>query len=290
MKSPLPDDVLPARVAEPKLQASARRGGLLPALSANPTPRSPEAPPAAKVELDVTGSLSSIRERLMRLRVNFVGHNSVTVDENDVAQKALAQIQQILREHRGRLKLRLVGHCVLGEREGVDQARGAAVAEWLVQAAAEAGGRRSIGGMSISKGLFRVEGGGKSDLGRCVVPVPIRELVPLYGPISREVASFSAPVGIYFEAKDAELLKEGLAIVAEMAVWLKDEAGTCSIEGHTDRVEHQDVAMRRAHAVKTELVRLGVPARKLKLCPRDATCPLSQHSAPNRRVEIHLLS
>lgn len=231
----------------------------------------------AKVELDITGSLSSVRQKLARLRVPFC-RNRADVSESDRAQaEALAGIKAALTEHRGRLKLRLVGHCEHNERRGTDVERSTAVAQWL-QATA-----------GFPAGWLRIEGkAATQDGGRYVVPSPVQELVPLRGPISPEVAAFSAPVGLYFEANETRPTREAGPILAEMARWLASEAKSACIEGHADPAEAPDLALERANAVQKALVRLGVEGRRLRLQGRGSLCLLSKHSAPNRRVEIHL--
>lgn len=230
-----------------------------------------------KVELDVTGSLTSVRQKLARLRVAFV-RNRADVSESDRGQaEVLAGIRALLGEHRGRLKLRLVGHCEHNERRGTDLERSAAVSQWL-QATA-----------GFPAGWLRVEGkAATQDGGRFVVPSPVRELVPLCGPISAEVAAFSAPVGVYFEAHESRPTREAVPILAEMARWLAAEATSAFIEGHSDPDEASDLALERAGAVQKALVRHGVDARRLRSQGRGSLCLLSKHSAPNRRVEIHL--
>jgi len=230
-----------------------------------------------KVELDVTGSLTSVRQKLSRLRVPFC-RNRADVSESDRAQaEAVAGIRDVLGEHRGRLKLRLVGHCEQIERRGTDLERSSAVSQWLQ---ANAG---------FPAGWLRVEGkAATQDGGRFVVPRPVQELVPLCGPISAEVAAFSAPVGLYFEANEARPTREAVPILAEMARWLAAEATGACIEGHADPAEAPELALERASAVQKALVRLGVDARRLRPQGRGSLCLLSKHSAPNRRVEIHL--
>jgi len=115
------------------------------------------------------------------------------------------------------------------------------------------------------------------------------ELVPLYGPISREIASYSAPVGLYFDLYDVTLAREARAIVEEMAAYLKAEGASCCIEGHADRAEPADFAERRAQAVAAEFIKLGVNAQNIQKLARNAMCPLSRHAAPNRRVEVYLV-
>jgi len=236
-----------------------------------------------KVELHVTGNLNSVRQKLARIRVPFC-RNRADVSESDRVQaEALAGIRAVLGEHRGRVKIRLVGHCEQIERRDTDVERSSAVSQWLQ---ANAG---------FPAGWLRVEGkAATQDVGRFVVPKVIQELVPLHGPISAEVAAFSAPVGLYFEAHEARPTREAVAILTEMARWLAAEAwmavettGAC-IEGHVDPAEAPELALERAGAVQKALVRLGVDARRLRAQGRGSLCLLSKHSAPNRRVEIHL--
>lgn len=240
------------------------------------TPAKLLASPTWRIELDVTGRLASVRQQLSKCRVSFPKNEQGL----DTSCPALSKVASILKEHRGRLKLRLLGHNEWGEMELVDLQRGEAVLRWLTD------------NSGIAFGLLRTEGAGLGDGcgGRCVVPVPIQELVPLYGPISQEVASNSAPVGLYFEAGSHIPGPEASAILAEMAAWLRRE--TCAeavIEGHTDHAEPYDLSSRRAEAVREVLIRLGVSAKRLVMLPQGKAYPLSRiHAAPNRRAELHL--
>ncbi|CAK0854733.1 unnamed protein product [Prorocentrum cordatum] len=235
------------------------------------------APRTPKVELDVTGRLKSVKDRLAQFRVRFDKNCSVIVEESQ-ALEALGRIALVLEEHRGRLKLALEGHCDHGEDEGVDEARGNAVARWLVDR------------MGVAAGLLRVRGRRHAAPGgRCVVPRPLQELVPLYGPISPKLASSNGRVGLYFEEAKAELTPETTFILMEMAKWLEGEKGTAIIEGHCDKAEPPSLGMRRARAAADELVKLGVGPKRLQPESRMAESPLSTlHAAPNRRVELYL--
>mmetsp|Transcript_16132 Transcript_16132/g.51768 ORF Transcript_16132/g.51768 Transcript_16132/m.51768 type:complete len:661 (-) Transcript_16132:78-2060(-) len=245
----------------------------------------PPKPPLAKVELHVTASLASLHQQLNRLRIPF-RHKNSEIDEADSSQtQILSSLVRLLKEHRGRLKLRLVGCHEFGELPYVAFARAQAVAVALAEAMAD--DLAITGHGLLPRGWLRAEGG--EDLGRCVLPLPLMELVPLYGPISREVASYSAPVGVYFDLRDVTLAREARAIVEEMAAYLKAEGTSCCIEGHADRAEPADFAERRAQAVAAEFIKLGVNAQKIQKLAHDAMCPLSRHAAPNRRVEVYLV-
>lgn len=236
--------------------------------------------PVWRIELDVSGCLTSVRQQLAKLRVPFSkGHSALpSSGEPQEPLATLARLVALLKEHRGRLKLRLVGHCELGERSGLDLERADAAFSWLSEA-------------GISPGILRVDGVNLGDGcgGRCVVPQAVQELVPLYGPITPELAAASAPVGLYFEAKSAAPGQEAMAILTEMAAWLQDEDAAVVVEGHTDRNESVELSSRRAHATREILVRLGVSPKRVLTESCGAAYPLSrQHNAPNRRVELHV--
>jgi len=255
--------------------------------------KQPEAPPKeVRVELDVTGELASVQSQLTKLRTSF-GKGSSEVNkagcgEGGDGPASLPRLAELLKEHRdGRLKLLLEGHRQRPERDGTDLERAKAVMEWLVEVA------------DVSPGLLRVVGRGTEFNdgagGRLVLAQPLRELVPLYGPIAPEAAAARAPVGIYFEHRCAQLGSEAAAILKEMAAWLvADKNGfQVVVEGHADRLEPQatELAQNRAKAVLDLLVRHGADAKKLKAEGMGSSYPLSlKNRASNRRVEIHLKS
>lgn len=79
------------------------------------------------------------------------------------------------------------------------------------------------------------------------------------GPISKEVASANANLGLDFEEHQANLTKEPNEIEQEMGRWLCLEGATAQIEGHADKADPQDLALQRAQVVWDTLVKLGVP-------------------------------
>lgn len=267
-KSPLPT---PARSPP----CSGRRQGVL--LKPLPAPQ-PAAAKAVEVELHVTGQLAPLRQRLSRLRLSF-GRKKAILPEAEEAEALLRPIAEILQQHRGRLKLRLVGHCEHGEDPGLDLARSQAVAAWLTEEAA------------VPKGLLRVEARALGDgcAGRCVVAIPVQELVPLYGPISAELAAARAPVGIYFEARSAAIAIEAHPILKEMAHWLQREKSAAVIEGHGDHFEPAEITQQRANEVLKALVGFGVDPKQLRTVACGPVYWLSRRQAAlNRRVELHL--
>lgn len=231
--------------------------------------------PPCRIELHVTGCLETVGQQLSKCRVQFP-RNEYGLDS---ASPALSKVVTLMKEHRGRLKLRLLGHRERGEDDLVDLRRGEAVFQWLSNSE------------GLAPGLLRSEGVamGNGCGGRSVVAVAIKELVPLYGPISAEVAANSAPCGLYFEARSSMIGPETLAILACMATWLRKEGVGAIIEGHADHMESADLSGKRAEVVREELIRLGVSSTQLSTLSQGNAYPLSRmHSAPNRRVELHL--
>lgn len=264
-KSPLPT---PARSPP----CSGRRQGVLKPLPAQPAAK------AVEVELHVTGQLTPLRQRLSRLRLSF-GRKKAILREAEEAEALLRPMAEILQQHRGRLKLRLVGHCEHGEDPGLDLARSQAVVAWLTEEAA------------VPKGLLRAEARALGDgcAGRCVVAIPVQELVPLYGPISAELAAARAPVGIYFEARSAAIAIEAHPILKEMAHWLQREKSAAVIEGHGDHFEPAEITQQRANEVFKALVGFGADPKQLRTVACGPVYWLSRRQAAlNRRVELHI--
>lgn len=246
-------------------------------------------PTPVPIELDVTGQLSSLQAQLTKLRTSF-GKGQVQLTRSGAGEGGdgvanLPRLVELLREYRdGRLKLLLEGHRAHGERDGADLERAQAVMEWLVDEGVSPGLLRSTGA-----GTQFNDGAG----GRHVVPVALRELVPLYGPITPEAAAARAPVGLYFEARSAQPGVEAVAILKAMASWLMAEKAPSEVlvEGHCDRFEPQaaKLSQQRANAALELLVREGVCPKLLEATGLGSRHPLSlQNRASNRRVEVHL--
>eukprot|EP00931_Biecheleriopsis_adriatica_P050721 TRINITY_DN29394_c0_g3_i1.p1 TRINITY_DN29394_c0_g3~~TRINITY_DN29394_c0_g3_i1.p1 ORF type:complete len:673 (-),score=173.03 TRINITY_DN29394_c0_g3_i1:38-2056(-) len=267
--------------------------GSLAQLQEKPAPKLLPKPEVLKapIELDVTGELASVQAQLSKLKTCF-GKNLSEVlisgegDGGEMATASLPRVAELLREHRdGRLKLLIEGHRQCNERDGLDLERAQAVKSWLVDM------------LGVSSGLLRViavgtqfnDGAGA----RLVLARPLRELVPLYGPIAPEAAAARAPVGMYFEGQSVQLGAEAAAILKEMALWLKKDKSSPEvvIEGHCDRLEPQaqQLSLQRATAARDFLVSLGVAPKKLVASGLGWQYPLSlQNRASNRRVEVHL--
>jgi len=122
------------------------------------------------------------------------------------------------------------------------------------------------------------------------VPVPIQELVVTAGPVSAEIQALGpkAQPGLFFSDCAATLTTETRSIASKMAEWLCDEdQTTVRVEGHTGKDEPDDLAMKRALAVREVFVGMGVKARQLKLVSNKHLHPISHlHQALNRRVEV----
>eukprot|EP00933_Yihiella_yeosuensis_P045073 TRINITY_DN40381_c0_g1_i1.p1 TRINITY_DN40381_c0_g1~~TRINITY_DN40381_c0_g1_i1.p1 ORF type:complete len:626 (-),score=146.28 TRINITY_DN40381_c0_g1_i1:8-1843(-) len=231
------------------------------------------------VELEVNGTLASVEQKLAQLGIPFAS-GAAAVLEGDASQVLIMpKIAEILKEHKGKLKIQLEGHRETNEPEGLDVERSLAVYQWLVEVA------------GCAPGLLRLKGqAAKAGLGRCTVPVPIQELIPRKGPLPAEQQELmSCPRGLYFAQGSCQLLPETQAIVAEMAKCIDEDEYTVRIEGHIDKDEPPTLAKERAEAVKAEMVKLGVSRMYLKLETCKSFHPMSRrHMAANRRVEVHL--
>lgn len=255
-------------------------------LKSSPAPRAPRPRPKEEkvpqeVVVETSGSMAHIEHELAQLRVRF-GKGAARVLAGDADQAlVLPKIADIVRSHKGGLKVLLEGHRDDDEGQGVDVERALSVMEWLLD-----------GALCPAAGL-RVKGHGSSrGEGRCVVPVPIDELVVTSGPLSAELAALpGAPKpGIFFDASASAITAETKSILEKISVWLRGEDDTpVRIEGHTDPGELADLARKRADAVCQALVSLGVAASQLRTQSCAGRHPTSRlHEAMNRRVEIHL--
>jgi len=248
-----------------------------PKLKPKPRPKPRPASPV-NVELEISGTLAFVEQELARLRVNFA-RGMVTVLEGDPEHAlVLPKIADILKDHRGKLKLLIEGHCGRDEPDGTDVERCLAVYQWLVEVA------------GCPPGLLRIKGRGTSfGMGQCAVPVPIQELVVKQGPRGADLETVQAKPGLYFSAIGADLTAEAKPILAEMAKCLLADGHTVRIEGHIDKGEQPEVAMQRARAVRDTLLDLGVERAQLRVESCKALHPLSRlQPAVNRRVEVHL--
>ncbi len=93
---------------------------------------------------------------------------------------------------------------------------------------------------------------------------------------------------IYFEFDSSTLSDSARANLEENAEWLReDESRTLRIEGHTDSVGTEEynlgLGQRRAQAAKDYLVRLGIPANRIRIITYGETRPASDEDAENRR-------
>eukprot|EP00931_Biecheleriopsis_adriatica_P045070 TRINITY_DN25829_c0_g1_i2.p1 TRINITY_DN25829_c0_g1~~TRINITY_DN25829_c0_g1_i2.p1 ORF type:complete len:589 (-),score=183.20 TRINITY_DN25829_c0_g1_i2:23-1765(-) len=231
-----------------------------------PKARPEPAKKEVEVELEVSGTLAAVEQQLAQSGIPF-GAGSADILEGDAKQALLLpKIAQILKEHRGKLKLEIEGHQEDGEQEGLDVDRSLAVYQWLVEVA------------GCAPGLLRLKPcGSKVGLGRCAVPVPIQELVTRAGPMPAEQELLgSCPCGLYFREASADLLPETKAVLAVMGKCLKEE--------------DPGIAGERAVRVRNELLNMGVSRSQLKAQSCKSLHPLSRtHPAANRRVEIHIV-
>jgi outer membrane protein OmpA-like peptidoglycan-associated protein len=81
---------------------------------------------------------------------------------------------------------------------------------------------------------------------------------------------------ITFAHDSARLTESGLAQVAAAARWMRDYSRVhLVVEGYADHLGstayNQDLAMRRAHAVRRELIRRGVPEHRSSIAASSCT-------------------
>lgn len=250
--------------------------------------QSPKASPKAKaempkekvpvpIELEVSGTLAVVEQKLAQCGVPFRRADAQVLEGDPRQALVLPRIADILKEHRGKLKLLLEGHQAEGEEPGTDIERSLAVYQWLVEVA------------GCAPGLLRLKGcGSTAGLGQLVVPVPIQELVFRSGPKAAEMDNF--PSGLYFAKDSSELLPETTELLPPLGKAFSEENYVVRLEGHVDKDENPDLAGQRAVRVRDLLMELGVPRTKMRPQSCKALHPLSRTKhAVNRRVELHIL-
>jgi outer membrane protein OmpA-like peptidoglycan-associated protein len=102
--------------------------------------------------------------------------------------------------------------------------------------------------------------------------------------------------GIYFDFNSATIKPQSATVLSTIAeVMKKNAAWSLTVEGHTDNIggnfANQDLSARRAAAVRTALIQLGISEKRLLAsgfgasAPRDTNATLAGR-ARNRRVEL----
>ncbi len=102
--------------------------------------------------------------------------------------------------------------------------------------------------------------------------------------------------GIYFDFNSATIKPQSATVLSTIAEVMKNNADwTLTVEGHTDNIggnaANQGLSTRRAAAVRTALIQLGIPETRLLASgfgassPRDTNVTLAGR-ARNRRVEL----
>ncbi|CAJ1402656.1 unnamed protein product [Effrenium voratum] len=265
--------------AEKALQDLRKLEGLeVPRLrQAAPVPKPSTSKVEVPIELELSGTLAVVEQKLAQCGIPFM-RTSAQLLEGDVQQAmVLPKIAEILKEHRGKLKLQLEGHQAEGEEPGMDIERSLAVYQWLVEVAGHA------------PGLLRLKGCGSAQgRGQLVVPVPIQELVARSGPLPPDLEGM--PCGLYFSQASTELLPEAELLLQAVSKALKEDERAVRLEGHVDKEENPDLAGQRAARVRELLMALGVPRTQMRPQSCKALHPLSRtRHAANRRVEVHIL-
>merc|ERR1712232_537762 len=135
------------------------------------------------------------------------------------------------------------------EREGVDVERANAAFQLMVE---------KLGAPPSQ--LRKVGRGSSSGFGRCVVSLPIQEVVAEQGPVPNDLTPGARP-GLFFDNSDVRFTDCTSAILGEMARWLRTEEDNVRLEGHCDMTEDASIGQRRATAVKDALVAKGVDSK-----------------------------
>ena len=101
---------------------------------------------------------------------------------------------------------------------------------------------------------------------------------------------------LLFDSGKSKVLAAGSQSMAQLAEFFqRNPERTATIEGYTDNVGSEEsnrrLSDRRADAVKTVLVRLGVPANRLSTQGHGEDLPVASNDTPagrqmNRRVEV----
>jgi len=237
----------------------------------------PEEKVPVPIELEISGTLAVFEQKLAQCGVPFKRADAQVLEGDPQQALILPRIADIMKEHRGKLKLQLEGHQAEGEEPGTDLERSLAVYQWLVEVA------------GCAPGLLRLKGcGSTAGLGQLVIPVPIQELVFRSGPKPAEMENF--PSGLYFAKDSIDLLPETIELLAPLGKAFADENYAVRLEGHVDKDENPDLAGQRAARVRELLMELGVPRTKMRPQSCKALHPLSRTKhAVNRRVELHIL-
>lgn len=109
--------------------------------------------------------------------------------------------------------------------------------------------------------------------------------------------SIVAPPKVTFARGDVAIAEEHALTLDETAATLRDnpQITELEIEGHTDPTEDARLGMKRAEAVKRELVRRGVAEGRLTTTNAGASRPVEANTtaegrAKNRRVELRVVS
>jgi len=251
-----------------------------PAPKPKPKPKPAPEKQVEEVEVDMSGTLAAVETSLARSVVPFDRGSSDVLDGDARQALVLPKIADILRQHRGKLKIQLEGHSQDGEPDAIDLERSLAVYQWLVQVA------------GCAPGLLRLKPCGSSaGLGCCSVPVPIQEIIVKSGPLPSEQEQLgSKHRGLFFAEASADILPETFAVLSVMAKSILEDDCTVRIEGHAASNEDEAIAGQRATKTKDALRKLGVNGSKLRPQSCKAFHPLSRSQmAFNRRVELHII-
>lgn len=277
-------DLAQEQAAQAAAHEAAKKLKELEVIMMKPAPPKPKPAPVVTpkeepVDVEVLSTLAHVQQHISHLRVTFP-HGQVAVLDGDPEQAVvMPKIATVLQEHRGKLKLLIEGHRTADEAGGADIERSLAVYQWLVEVA------------GCPPGMLRIKGREASDgMGSCAVPVPIQELVATCGPICPElVGTAHTRPGLYFADSQATLTPESRTILNKMAKCLIEDEYTAHIEGHADKDESPEIALKRASAVRDALAALGVSKSTLRTKSCKSLHPLSRtRPAVNRRVEIHV--
>src|SRR5262249_18482447 len=121
-----------------------------------------------------------------------------------------------------------------------------------------------------------------SDTDTSYVLRPPKNLRPAEAKFNGTVIEASRP--IFFEFDDATIRHESDEILEKIAEAITRSSSVpfFYVDGHTDRsggdVYNKTLSNRRAHAVVERLIKLGVPANRLRARGFGSECPYDPHS------------
>jgi len=129
-------------------------------------------------------------------------------------------------------------------------------------------------------------------------PAPVPVAAPAPTPAPKAIPAAPKNFIVFFDFDKAQVTPEAARIISQAAAQSKTSGATrIDLTGHTDLAGadkyNQVLSLKRANAVKDQLVKLGVPADQIIVVAKGKTSPMVQtpdgvREPQNRRVEIVL--